>query len=85
MFGIVSDINCLHTIIFTLDTVYHSFYKNRIFSKKIVTFVVVDSSANIKLAISLNYVFSRCKSLSDIGLRASDIFFLYFGWLFTAL
>ena len=40
-FGIVSDIECLHKIIFTLGSVFQSFWKKIIFSKN-VTFLILD-------------------------------------------
>ena len=33
-FGIASDIECLYTIIFSLVSIFQSFWKNLIFSKK---------------------------------------------------
>ena len=33
VFGIVSDIECLHTILFTLGTVFQLFKRNLLFSK----------------------------------------------------
>ena len=40
--GNVSEIGCLHKIIFTLGIVFQSFWSKLIFSKKMVTFFILD-------------------------------------------